>query len=181
LSGSPVTTATVGNSYVFQPVASDADGDNLNFGIQNKPAWMGFNSVTGRLTGTPTAAESGKTYSGIVISVTDGQKTKSLNAFSLTIKSTSNPAQLGAVSLSWTAPVARADGNALSMSEIAGYNIYYGTKAGSYTKAISINNASSSSATIDDLPLGTYYVVMTTRDTTGVESSYSTSVSKQAK
>ncbi len=142
---------------------------------------MGFNSVTGRLTGTPTSAEAGKTYSGIVISVSDGQKSISLNGFSISVKSASNPTQLGAVSLSWSAPVARADGNALSMGEIAGYSIYYGTKAGNYSNTININNASTTSASIDDLPVGTYYVVMTTRDTTGVESSYSKSVSKQAK
>lgn len=87
----------------------------------------------------------------------------------------------GSVSLSWSAPVARADGTPLPMSEISGYSVYYGTSAGSYTHSIDINDASASSTTLTDLPVGTYYLVMTTRDSGGRESGYSKVVSKSAR
>ncbi len=46
----------------------DADGDTLTFSITNKPAWATFNASTGRLQGTPAAANVG-TAANIVISV----------------------------------------------------------------------------------------------------------------
>ena len=82
ISGSPSTSATVGQAYAFQPTASDADGDTLSFTIANKPSWASFNQSTGRLSGTPTAAA---THSGIVISVEDGRATTSLPAFTITV------------------------------------------------------------------------------------------------
>ena len=82
ISGSPPTSATAGQAYSFQPAASDADGDTLNFTIANKPSWASFNQITGRLSGTPTAAG---THSGIVISVDDGRATASLAAFAITV------------------------------------------------------------------------------------------------
>ena len=68
LSGSPKSSVVVGSSYVFQPVARDAEGDPLRFVIANRPAWAAFNTLTGQLSGTPTAASVG-TYSNIVITV----------------------------------------------------------------------------------------------------------------
>lgn len=85
ISGTPVTTVNVGQTYSFQPVASDADGDSLSFTITNRPSWATFNTSTGRLSGTVRAAQAGNTYANIVISVTDGKATKSLPAFSITV------------------------------------------------------------------------------------------------
>ena len=83
------------------------------------------------------------------------------------------------LSLSWTAPVARADETGLSLSEIAGYTVYYGKSAGNYSSSISVNDGSSTSATISNLTPGTYYMVMTTRDYGGRESVQSSMVAKQ--
>jgi hypothetical protein len=91
ISGSPATTALVGATYAFQPRVSDAEGDPVRFSIANKPAWAAFNSVSGALSGTPTAASVG-TYSNITIMVTDGSKKVSLAPFSITVSSTSNRA-----------------------------------------------------------------------------------------
>ena len=84
LSGSPKTSAVVGASYAFLPVARDAEGDPLRFLIVNRPAWAAFNALTGQLAGTPAAAHAG-TYSNIVITVSDGAKKVSLPAFSITV------------------------------------------------------------------------------------------------
>ena len=171
ISGSPAPSVTIGNSYVFQPTASDADNDPLTFSISNRPSWASFNSSTGRLSGTPGSVG---TFSNIRISVSDGQSTVALSTFSITVNDAA--LQTGSVSLSWTPPVARADGSALAMSEITGYTVHYGTSAGNYPNSLNINDGSATSATITNLPLSTYYMVVTTRDSGGAESRYSSEV-----
>jgi hypothetical protein len=69
LSGAPVTSITAGNSYSFTPTVSDGCG-MLTYGIANKPAWAGFDTDTGALTGTPALADVG-TINGVRISVND--------------------------------------------------------------------------------------------------------------
>ena len=86
--------------------------------------------------------------------------------------------QTGSASLNWTPPVARADGSALAMSEIAGYTVRYGTSAGNYPTSVNINGGSSTSTTIGNLPVGTYYMTVTTGDTNGRESAPSNMVVK---
>jgi len=67
----------------------------------------------------------------------------------------------------------------LSLSEIAGYRIYYGVSPGSYSNSIDVTNATQTKA-VTNLPVGTYYVVVTTRDTGGRESGYSQMITKTA-
>src|ERR1700756_1246082 len=71
ISGTPDTAVEVGQSYSFQPSATDAAGGTLPFSIVGKPSWATFDTGTGQLSGTPTAVNAG-TYTGIVISVADG-------------------------------------------------------------------------------------------------------------
>jgi hypothetical protein len=83
----------------------------------------------------------------------------------------------GAIALSWTAPVAREDQSPISMAEISGYRIYYGTKTGDYSQSVEVNDAYTDVVTLDNLILSeTYYVVVTTIDTDGRESVYSDEV-----
>ncbi len=77
------------------------------------------------------------------------------------------------MSVTWSAPSARANGDPLSLSEIAGYQVYYGTKAGNYPNQIDVNNPTAESIEIAGLTSGTYYLVLTTIDSDGRESSYS--------
>lgn len=79
-------------------------------------------------------------------------------------------------SLAWIAPDAREDDTVLLPSEIAGYRVYYGTAPGDYQYDIDINNNSVVSYTFEDFPRGTYYIVVTTYDTDGRESLYSSEV-----
>ena len=87
ISGTPPTSATAGTLYSFTPTASDPEGATLTFAIANRPAWATFNTTTGRLSGTPAAANVGA-FGGIAISVSDGAASASLPAFTLTV----NPA-----------------------------------------------------------------------------------------
>jgi len=175
ISGSPTGSVVLGNAYSFQPTVMDADGDPLNFSISGKPAWASFSSTTGRLSGTP--ATSG-TYSNIMISVSDGTASASLPAFSIQVQAA--PVQTGSLTLQWTAPVTRADGTPLSLSELDGYHIYYGATAGNYPNRIDVADGTAQTATITDIPVGPYYLVMSTYDVSGLESAYSPMVTKNA-
>ncbi len=85
ISGTPAVTVAQGAAYSFIPTASDIDvGTTLTFSIANKPSWATFNPATGALTGSPANADVGVT-AGIVISVSDGEFTAALPAFSLTV------------------------------------------------------------------------------------------------
>ncbi len=89
ISGTPAVSMTVGQNYSFTPRATDADGNKLTFSIANRPAWASFSTTTGRLIGAPFAEHAG-TYSGIVISVSDGRSKVSLPTFALTVKPNAN-------------------------------------------------------------------------------------------
>jgi hypothetical protein len=91
ISGTPSTSATVGQAYSFRPSAADADNDTLGFSIQNRPVWATFSSVTGQLSGTPTSTHVG-TFSNIVISVSDGRTNTALAPFAITIAGAPNRA-----------------------------------------------------------------------------------------
>lgn len=172
ISGSPATLVTAGQAYSFQPSATDADGDVLTFSIQNRPSWATFSPTTGRLSGTPTASQTG-TYGNIVISVTDGKATRSLSPFSISVQSTSGT---GSVTLSWTAPTRNTDGSTLT--NLAGFRVHYGTTAGSYTQSVQIPTKSVTSVVIEDLTAARWYFAVKAYNTSGVESTFSGSVSK---
>jgi len=88
--------------------------------------------------------------------------------------------QTGTLTLQWTAPVTRADGTPLSLADIDGYRILYGDSAGNYPNRLEVPDGTAQSATITDIPVGTYYIVMTTYDVDGRESAYSSMVAKTA-
>jgi hypothetical protein len=177
ISGSPAGSVVAGNSYAFQPTAADADGDTLSFSIANKPGWASFSVTSGQLSGTPDSGDAG-TYGNIQISVSDGAETASLAAFSITVEAAQ--AEVGGFTLSWTAPTTRADGAPLSLADIDGYRIYLGNSPGNYSDMIDVADGTAQSASVIDLPVDTYYLVMTTYDSTGLESAYSGEISKVA-
>lgn len=81
------------------------------------------------------------------------------------------------ISLSWVPPFEREDNSSLSLSEIAGYNIYYGTTLGTYPNKVSIFDGSAVGYTFSDFPAGTHHFVITTIDTEGRESQNSSATS----
>lgn len=91
---------------------------------------------------------------------------------------TPGPVSPDSVTIAWTAPVARADQSPLSLSEIGGYRVYYGTTEGEYPNRVDVSDSSAVEVTLDNLPLGSYYFVVTTYDGTGRESSFSPVVVK---
>lgn len=86
------------------------------------------------------------------------------------------PAWAGNIDLSWIAPAEREDGTALSLSEIAGYTIYYGTTSSVYDTSLFINDHTATSHTFEDFAPDEYYFVITTIDTEDRESVYSNEI-----
>jgi hypothetical protein len=84
--------------------------------------------------------------------------------------------QGAAISLSWTAPYEREDGTPIPMSDIAGYRVYYGSSQGDYSEIVDIADSSTMQVTLNNVPSGTYYIVVTTYDVDGRESGYSEEV-----
>lgn len=126
VSGAPATSASAGKAYSFSPTASDPDGQTLTWSIVNKPSWASFSSTSGRLTGTPAAADAGKTTSSIQISVSDGSLKATLPAFSIAVAAAANRAPtisgtpttsvVAGASYSFTPASGDADGDTLTFS-----------------------------------------------------------------
>ena len=125
ITGTPSASVQAGTSYAFTPTAADADQDTLSYSISNKPTWATFSIATGQLAGTPTAQQVG-TYSGIVITVSDGKASTALTAFSIVVTPGSNraPTISGApgttanagTAYTFTPSASDADGDALTFS-----------------------------------------------------------------
>jgi hypothetical protein len=165
ISGTPPSTARVGQPYAFKPAAKDADGDRLTFSVAGKPGWAKFDTTNGALWGTPTSANVGK-YGNIVIKVTDGKASASLSPFTLTVTTgTSN-----SVTLNWSSPTQNTDGTPLT--NLAGYRVFYGQASRRYSKTVSLP-AGARSVVVDGLSAGTWYFAIKSINTSGVLSGYS--------
>lgn len=171
ISGAPATTVMQGTAYAFQPTASDPDGNALTYSVTNAPVWATFNTATGRLQGTPGAGHVG-TYSNIVIRVSDGTASASLPAFSITVVAVAG----GSATLTWTPPTTNTNGTPLT--NLAGYRVRWGTAAGNYPNAVTLNNAGLATYVVGNLAPGTYYFVVTALNSAGVESQFSNMASK---
>jgi hypothetical protein len=171
ISGNAPGAVNASSAYTFTPSASDVDGDTLAFSIDNKPSWATFSTSTGRLSGTPDAADVG-TYSNISISVNDGHESAALSPFAIAVNAIAN----GRATLSWTAPTENTDGSTLA--NLAGYRIRYGTSANALTKTIVIDNASVTTFVVEDLAPTTWYFAVTAVTSAGTESAYSNVANK---
>jgi hypothetical protein len=171
ISGSPTRAAVSGRSWTFTPTATDANGDRLTFEIQNRPAWATFDTATGRLTGTPSAANIGS-YANVLISASDGTARASLPAFSITVSAIAN----GTATVAWIPPTTRSDGSALT--NLAGYRIYYGSGPNDFDNVIDVNTVGVTNYVVENLSVGTWYFAVSARDSSGAESGLSTAASK---
>jgi hypothetical protein len=87
-----------------------------------------------------------------------------------------NPVSLGSATLSWAPPTQNADGSPLT--DLAGYKIYYGTSAGNYPNQVTINNPGITTYVIDNLQPNTWFFVMTSFNSSNMESDYSNVVTR---
>lgn len=83
----PVKDAEEDKLYTYTVAADDADGDKLEFGAPNKPAWLTFKDNgdgTAALSGTPENKDVGDYV--IIITVTDGILSPKPQSFILSVK-----------------------------------------------------------------------------------------------
>jgi hypothetical protein len=173
LSGTPAASVAAGSAYTFQPRATDPSGQALAFSVQNKPSWATFSIASGLIDGTPTSAAAG-TYANIIISASDGAASGALPAFSITVNAP--PATSGSAVLSIVPPAQNTDGSTLT--DLAGYRIYYGTSASALTQLTQITTTTQTSYTAATLAAGTWYFGATAYTTAGTESAMSALVTK---
>jgi hypothetical protein len=74
------------------------------------------------------------------------------------------------ITLAWDPPTENTDGS--SLTNLAGYKIYYGTSSNNYTKSIDVGNATT--VTIDNLSPGLWCFAVIAYNISGNESDYST-------
>ena len=174
LTGTPAGSVTVGQSYAFQPTVSAGAGA-VTFQIQGKPSWAAFNTSTGALTGTPAAANVGTT-AGITISATNAGGSSSIGPFAIAVNAAPASPATGSATLTWTVPTENSNGSPLT--NLAGYHIYYGTTAGTWTSTITVLDAAETSYVVGGLASGTYYFAIVAFNTAGEDSPQSNVGSK---
>jgi hypothetical protein len=167
ISGTPATAVTAGNAYSFKPTAHDPNGMRITFGIFDKPNWLNFNHTTGQLSGTPTAADVGK-YAHIGVTASNGLHQAALPSFSITVNSGGAQLPPGNVTISWTPPTENTNGTTLT--NLAGYHLYYGTSQSSLNQKVNITNAGLASYVVSNLTSGKWYFSLTAVNSQGVES-----------
>lgn len=171
ITGQPGTSVLAGQSYTFQPSASDANGDALTFTATNLPAWATLNASTGRVSGTPTAAQIGS-YAGITIRVSDGQASTALSAFTINVTDTAT----GSATLSWVPPTQNSDGS--SLSTLTGFQVWYGQSADDLSQVVNLDNPSINRYVVENLSAGTWYFSVAAVSTGGSTSDRSNVASK---
>jgi hypothetical protein len=173
LSGTPATSVVAGSAYSFRPTGSDPEGRALTWSISNRPAWASFSTTSGALTGTPTSSNVA-TYSNIVISASDATNRTSLRAFNIAVNSPGTGS--GSATLSWTPPTRNTNGTTLT--NLAGYRVYYGTSPSALTRTVTLNNAGLTRYVVGDLSAATWYFSIRAYTSNGSESANSNTVSK---
>lgn len=172
IQGTPAEAVSANSYYLFEPTASDADGDTLTFTIENKPEWLSFDASSGSISGTPAEQDVGYT-SNVKIGVSDGQTTVYLPSFDIEVVAAGSLA----TTLTWNPPTENADGSALT--DLAGYKIYYGLNPGFMTSSVNLDNPGLSAYTVENLTANTYYFSAKAVNSSGIESDLSNIVVRQ--
>ena len=174
ISGTPATTAEVGQFYSFSPTVVASAGSTLTYAVANKPAWAQFSAATGALSGTPSTG-SVATDVNIVVSVSNGAQSAALPAFNISVQA-ATPSVAGTASLSWSRPTENTNGTPLT--NLAGYVIHYGTSSAALNNKISVASASATGVEITNLSPGNWQFEVAAINTANVESQFSAIVGK---
>jgi hypothetical protein len=155
--------ARVGETYAFEPAATDADGDALRFTATNLPPWASIDPDNGRITGTPGPNDEG-VYEAIVIVAADSGRRAQTAPFSITVI---GDAAAGVATLRWEAPPSKLDGSPLD--DLAGYRILFGRKADDLDQSVLINDPAVTSYEFTTLTKGIWYFAVVGVNSGGLE------------
>jgi hypothetical protein len=155
--------ARVGETFDYQPVARDPDGDPLRFSAENLPPWASIDPTNGRINGTPGPNDVG-VHESIVITVADAARRATTAPFSITVM---GEAASGVASLRWEMPPSNVDGSPLD--DLAGYRILYGRSSDNLDRSILINDPTITSYEISSLTPGTWYFAVVAVNAGGLE------------
>jgi hypothetical protein len=142
---------------VAVPVTKLATGKNFNFALTDVAGQATFGSPAVALIGVSAASSA----SGSSSSSGAGSSSGSTGGSTVT--------------LSWMAPTENTNGTALT--NLAGFDIYYGTSANAMTQKISLNTVAVMSYVVGDLSSGTWYFQVVAVNSLGVQSNPSSTVS----
>lgn len=170
LSGTPVDTVAAGAEFRFRPQLGGAAAENVTFTVTNLPDWASFDAATGEMAGRPQESDVGS-WNDVVISASDGERTASLDAFSVEVVAT----PLGSAQLSWTAPTENADGSPLT--DLAGFRVYWGAAEDELSYSVQIDNPSISMYLVENLTPSQWFFAVTAIDAGGNESALSEVIS----
>lgn len=173
ISGSPSTTAQVGQYYSFTPTVIASAGSTLTYAVANKPAWAQFSATTGTLSGTPSTGSA--TAANILVSVSSGGQSAALPAFNITVQP-APVAVAGTATLGWSPPTKNIDGSPLT--NLAGYVVHYGTSSAALNSKLSVASPNATGAEITGLSPGYWVFAVSAINTANVESPISPIVGK---
>lgn len=135
----------------------------------------GCNDTSG--TGASNATPSATGPMGGVIAESISRGTTSTASSSSSASTGSTPvASDKTVDVTWSAPTENTNGSALT--DLAGYTIYYGTSPTALTESVKVSNAGATDYVVQGLTGGTWYFAVTAYTSAGLQSSYSTVVSR---
>jgi hypothetical protein len=171
LTGNAAGNAIVGVPYEFRPIVSG--GTASAFSASNLPKWATFDVTTGAIAGTPTAGDVG-TNADISITAVIGTTSVALTPFTIVVAA-NDPVAAAAPSaktvtsatLTWLPPTENTDGSTLS--NLAGYRIYYGTDGATASNTIDVTNPGLTAYTVSELTAGTYHFAIAALNTDGIE------------
>jgi hypothetical protein len=155
--------ARVGQTYNYQPSASDLDGDALRFTAVNLPPWASIDPTSGHISGTPGENDLG-IYELITITVADATRATATAPFSITVIGEANT---GYASLRWEIPMSKVDGSPLD--DLAGYRILYGRSSQDLDQSVLVNDPNTTSYEFTSLPSGTWYFAVVAVNAGGIE------------
>lgn len=169
------TSTITYNGITYQYSGSSTCADGTAALRQNRKWWCPLVTTTSTPTTTPTAPTSDTTATTGTSTTTD-TSTSSGTTTDTTIPTTTTitaPKTYNA-SVSWTIPSTRADGTPLTVSELAGYEVYYTNDSGSVSVSVPVSGGSTASAVVSNLASGNYYFSISAIDSTGLKSALST-------
>ena len=177
ISGTPPSTATVGEQYDFVPVVHDANDKELQFNYVNRPAWSGDYRGSGAIIGTPTQAG---VYANIQIQAWDGEHFATTAPFTITVLAAGAEAPrastAGSATVSWEKPTQNTDGTPLT--NLAGYIVRYGTDIAELSSSVAVTSPNTTALEIGSLSPGNWYFGVAAINALNVESELSRIVNK---